>query len=248
MNKTSYLNRIGYRGPLAPTIDTLRSLHLAHLLTVPFENLDIHLGRPIILDEERFYRKIVDARRGGFCYELNGLFSWLLAELGFDVSRHSARVRKSGGFGPEFDHLVMVVRLEERWLADVGFGDSFRLPLRLDDPEDQTQFGRRYRVARGGEDWTMLERDAAGEIVDGYAFTLGPRSLSEFAGMCRYHQTSPETTFTRKRVCTRATETGRITLSDLRLIGTENGVRSERLLSGEQEFATALREHFGIEL
>jgi len=124
----AYLHRIHYRGPLAPTAETLRALHLAHHLAVPFENLDIHLGQPIILDEARFYDKIVRRRRGGFCYELNGLFAALLRELGFDVTTLSARVidTQPGMIGPEFDHLVLLVQLEERWLADVGFGDSFR--------------------------------------------------------------------------------------------------------------------------
>jgi N-hydroxyarylamine O-acetyltransferase len=248
MNRSRYLERIRYHGPLAPTIDTLRSLHLAHLIAVPFENLDIHMGRPILLDEERLFRKIVEERRGGFCYELNGLFAWLLAELGFAVSLHSARVRNSNGFGPEFDHLVLAVRLEERWLSDVGFGESFRLPLRLDDPADQRQFGHAYRVVRDGDDWTMTERNATGQVVGGYAFTLTPRNLGEFAAMCHHHQTSPQTTFTQKRVCTRATPEGRITLSELNLIVTENGVRRERLLGNETEYAAALREHFGIDL
>ncbi len=248
MDKNAYLNRIDYRGPISPTLEILRSLHLAHLLAVPFENLDIHLGRPIILDEERFFEKIVGHRRGGFCYELNGLFALLLEDLGFDVTRHSARVYRGSGFGPEFDHLVLVARLEEQWLVDVGFGDCFRFPLRLHESEDQTQFGHTYRIACDGESWTMLERNAAGENVDGYAFTLKPRRLSEFAGRCHYHQTSALSHFTQKRICSRATPDGRITLSDLKLIITERGERREWLLNEGNEYSAALREHFGINL
>src|SRR4051812_21511122 len=114
---TAYLARIGYAGSLAPTIETLRALHRAHLHAVPFENLDIHLGRPIKLDRGAFFRKIVGERRGGFCYELNGLFADLLAFLDFDVSLLSARVaREAGGFGPEFDHLAVLVHAGGRWL------------------------------------------------------------------------------------------------------------------------------------
>jgi N-hydroxyarylamine O-acetyltransferase len=154
----AYLRRIGYGGPLAPAIDTLRGLHWAHLLTVPFENFDIHLGRPIVLDEIRFFDKIVGGRRGGFCYELNGLFAALLHALGFDVTLHSARVHEGNGrYGPEFDHLVLVVYLDERWLVDVGFGESFRLPLRLDKRGDQVQDGHAYRIRDEGGGLTMLE-------------------------------------------------------------------------------------------
>jgi N-hydroxyarylamine O-acetyltransferase len=249
VDATSYLKWIGYHGSLTPTAETLRELHRAHLLAVPFENLDIHLGQPIVLDEARFFDKIVTRRRGGFCYELNGLFAWLLRALGFDVTLLSARVAAGdGSFGPEFDHLVLLVQLEERWLADVGFGESFRDPLRLDEPGEQRQATSVYRVVHEGEAWTMLERDGEGKIVDGYRFTLQPRRLADFADMCRYQQTSPESHFTQKRICSLATPEGRVSLSDRRLIITANGERREQELSSPEEYAAKLREHFGIEL
>src|SRR5437763_17007860 len=124
MNVTAYLERINYHGATEPSAATLRDLHRAHLLTVPFENLDIHLGREIDLDDERLYAKIVERRRGGFCYELNGAFAALLRELGFNVKKLAAGVaRADGGFSPLFDHMALVVELEERWPASVGFGD-----------------------------------------------------------------------------------------------------------------------------
>src|SRR6187397_3354830 len=108
MDFQSYLQRINYRGEQTPTAATLRELHRAHLLTVPFENLDIHLGRPIVLEQGALFDKIVRRRRGGFCYELNGLFAALLYKLGFDVTMLSAGVaRADGSYGPEFDHLTL---------------------------------------------------------------------------------------------------------------------------------------------
>jgi len=105
----------------------LSGLHKKHLLSIPFENLDIHLGRPIILSEDAFYEKIITHKRGGFCYELNGSFEALLTGLGFNVRILSARVAgKSGGFTPEFDHMTLLVTMKGRWLADVGFGDHYR--------------------------------------------------------------------------------------------------------------------------
>jgi N-hydroxyarylamine O-acetyltransferase len=196
----AYLERIGYGGAREPTPEMLRALHRAHLLAAPFENLDIHLGRPIVLDEAALFDKIVRRRRGGFCYELNGLFAALLRALGFEVTLLAAGVaRQSGGFGPEFDHLTLLVRAPQGeaaadsppLLADVGFGDSFREPLRLVEGAEQEQDGRAYRVERDGEHWTMLQRDGAGWEPQ-YRFTLQPRRLAEYAEMCNYHQTSPD--------------------------------------------------------
>lgn len=248
MDSQAYLNRLDYHGPSAPSAETLRLLHRAHMLAVPFENLDIFLGRPVILDEQAFYDKIVRCRRGGFCYELNGSFAALLRELGFTVTLLSGRVIDPGGLGPEFDHMTLLVQLHERWLADVGFGDSFREPLRLDDPRDQLQARVAYRVRSAGADWTLFQQLPGEDWSPQYQFTLQPRQLIEFAGMCRYHQTSPESHFTQKRVCSRATPTGRVTLSDTRLIVTTDGQRQERELRDEHEYARALREHFDIDL
>ena len=137
MDVNRYLARMGYTGSIAPTAHTLAALHRAHMLTVPFENLDIPLGTPIVLDNDALFAKIVDHRRGGFCYELNGLFAELLRSLGFQVALLSAGVYNATGQpGPDFDHMALLVALEQRWLADVGFGDSFNTPLRLDDVVD----------------------------------------------------------------------------------------------------------------
>src|SRR5918911_3762110 len=152
MDVEAYLERIDYRGPLEPTAETLRRLHVAHLLAVPFENLSIHAGEPIVLEDGALFDKVVARRRGGFCYELNGLFAALLRELGFNVGMLSAAVaRREGGFGPEFDHMALLVTLEERWLADVGFGDSFVEPLLLDERGEQRQGPPAYRILPHGD-------------------------------------------------------------------------------------------------
>jgi len=245
----AYLDRIGYTGPTTPDRETLRRIHLAHLLAVPFENLDIGLKRPIVCDEAAFIRKVVELRRGGFCYELNGAFAALLRALGFKVTLLSARVsRKGGGFGPEFDHLTLHVDLEEPWLADVGFGESFVEPLRLKPGLIQEQIGRKFRIV------DIVDADGALQLeafIDTkwrreYSFTLQPRQLHDFAGMCHYHQTSPESHFTQNRICTRATPEGRVTLSEMKLIVTRDGNREERTLTSEGEREQVLREQFGV--
>jgi N-hydroxyarylamine O-acetyltransferase len=274
MDVQSYLQRIRYQSPMMPGIDVpaigrpsvnlLRSLHRAHLFTVPFENLDIHLGRKIICDEARILHKIVDQNRGGFCYELNGAFAALLRALGFDVTMLSGRVaREDGSYGPEFDHLTLRVDLEEPWLADVGFGECFLEPLRLDPGKEQAQNGRVYSLtsrptsretSRPASRLTSTNGEFGLDVmVEGkwkseYAFTLQPRELSEFAAMCHYHQTSPESHFTRQRICSLATPEGRVTLSDNKLIETRGGLPQETLLSGDQEWRSKLRELFGVVL
>lgn len=243
-----YLDRIGYRGPLDLTAETLRALQAAHLRTVPFENLSIHAGQPIVLDEAALFDKVVRRRRGGFCYELNGTFAALLRALGFEVDLLSAGVtRKAGGFGPAFDHLTLAVHLEERWLADVGFGDSFREPLLLDERGEQVQGDQAYRLEEERDHLILFQRQGAeGSWERQYRFDLQPHELREYEEMCRYHQTSPDSHFTQKRVCTLATPEGRVTLSDLRLITTRNRERQERVLESEAEQAALLRELFGV--
>jgi len=246
----AYLERINYHGPLAPTAETLRALQVAHLLTVPFENLSIHAGQPILLEDDALFTKIVTNRRGGFCYEANGLFAALLRALGFDVAMLSAEVANAEGeFGPDFDHMALMVQLKQRWLVDVGFGDSFLGPLLLDERGEQLQGKRAYQIIPDGNYLVLMGRDDKEDWKAHYRFTLRPHVYADYAGMCRYHQTSPESHFTQSRICSRATVEGRLTLSGMRLITTSNGdgqVRQERTLSSEKEYAEVLRNQFGV--
>lgn len=187
-------------------------------------------------------------RRGGFCYELNGLFAVLLRQLGFEVALLSARVTTAdGGFGPEYDHLALLVQLEERWLVDVGFGDSFHRPLRLDERGDQSDGRRHYRIAFDGAVYTLYQRDGLAAWEAQYIFSDRPRQFAEFEGMCYYHQSSPDSPFPNKRLCTRATGDGRITVSNQRLIISQNGTRREEALPDEAAFWSALQHYFGFE-
>lgn len=244
----AYLSRIGYEGPLDPSPQTLRDLQVAHLRTVPFENLSIHSNEPIVLEDDALFEKVVTRRRGGFCYELNGLFAALIRSLGFNVEMLSAAVaRPNGEFGPDFDHMTLLVTLDERWIADVGFGDSFLEPLLLDKESEQTQGARAYRFVLDGDHRILLQRNFDGSWAPQYRFNLVPHVYTDYEEMCVHQQTSPESHFTKGRICTRATATGRITLSELRLITTLNaGERSEQELTDEAEYSAALRQHFGI--
>jgi len=249
-NVTAYLGRIGYRARPQQNIESLRRLHSKHLLSIPFENLDIHLGRPITLSEEGFYEKLITHRRGGFCYELNGSFAALLTRLGFKVNMLSARVAgKNGGFSPAFDHMTLLVRLKDRWLADVGFGDLFTQPKRLDYPGPQSDNGRIYRItgSAGGRLLSRWNREK--DLWEPqYKFSLRPRRLEDFVRRCRYQETSPNSHFRKGKVCTQLMRNGRVTLTDKKLIVTRGRRRIERPVRNRKEFDRLLRVRFGLVL
>lgn len=245
MNLGAYLDRIRFVQPLRTDAVTLRALHRAHMLAVPFENLDIHSGRRIELSRPKLFDKIVRRRRGGFCYELNGLFAWALSEIGFWVQLHSARVWGAHGPGREFDHLVLQVFAERNWLADVGFGESFLEPLPLEPAVVSEEQFAAYRLVQSGDEWIVQRREPGAEWTPQYVFTLVPRRLSEFNPMCAWHQTNPASHFTQNRICTLPTANGRITLTGNRLVTTVNRVRSEREVDAA-EYVAILRDQFGF--
>jgi len=250
MNFQNYLDRINYDGPLEPTAEALRRLQVAHLLAVPFENLSIHAGEPIVLEDRALFRKLVSRRRGGFCYELNGLFAALLRAIGFEVVMLSAQVADADGqFSPDFDHMALMVTIDEPWLVDVGFGDSFVEPLSLNKRDSQVQRDRAYRVDVDGERLVVMQRnllDTSEGWKPQYRFTLKPYQYSDYAERCEFQQTSPLSHFTKARICSRLTPQGRITLSDMRFITTEGAARHERPVATQEEYADILRQHFGI--
>ena len=249
MDVDAYLERINYNGAREVSAETLRALQVAHLMSVPFENLSIHAGESIVLDEDALFTKIVEQRRGGFCYECNGLFAGLLRALGFDVVMLGAGVaHATGGFGPIFDHMALMVTLDERWLVDVGFGDSFFEPLRLDSRADQVQGTRSFRLVDEDDHIVVMLRNESEEWQPQYRFKLQPYTFPDYEEMCRFHQTSPESHFTKNLVCSRATADGRITLSGMRFITTSGPqrVQDERTLSSRDEYDRVLRDEFGV--
>jgi len=242
MDVAAYLKRIELAGPITPDIESLRILQRAHLGTVPFENLSIHLGEPIVLDERALFDKIVERNRGGFCYELNGAFAGLLSALGYRVSLLSARVNGGGHIGPPQDHMPLRVDLAEPWLVDVGFGRFADYPLRLDIRDDQPDPAGIFRVVEHGDDLDVLLESELQLRVDRRAYLL-----PDFEPTCWWQQTSPESHFTHSLTCSLRTESGRITLSGDRLIETVGDQRTEQTLP-ERELLAAYRRYFGITL
>lgn len=241
-----YLDRIGLvDAARRPSVELLHELQVQHLRTVPFENLSIHLGEPIELDQAALIDKIIDRHRGGFCYELNGAFAALLHELGFNVTLLSGAVFASvDRLGPPMDHLVLRVELDEPWLVDVGFGRHSHYPLRLDSRAAQPDPDGTYSVADTVAGDVDVLRD--GRAV--YRVELHPRVLADFVPTCWWHQTSPSSHFTKGPTCSMLTARGRITLAGNRLIETTRDTRSERELPDDEAILRAYRTHFGIEL
>jgi N-hydroxyarylamine O-acetyltransferase len=253
---SAYLRRIGYDGPLTPSAETLRGIVQAHLLAVPFENLDIvPLGRPIRLEPDALFEKIVLNRRGGFCYEVNGLFSLLLRRLGFEVTLATAQwPTEDGGLTPIFDHMVLLVRCpgeSVRWLADVAAGrQSTARPLRLELDVQQflPESGVTYRFTQDGNYTRLSSLTPDGEWAQVYSFTEIPRQYADFVERCAYHQTSPDSHFTQSILCSLATPEGRLTIAGDRLITTIDGERQEQEIRNEAELRELLLTHFGIDL
>ena len=253
MDPRLYLARIGYSEPIKPDAQTLRGLHVAHMQRVPFENLEIGLKRPIRLSEEALWNKIVIQKRGGFCYELNGLFAWLLRQSDFDVAYLNARVyNRQGQLGIDFDHLALLVQIpgqSGRWLADVGFGDSFDEPLDFEERGEQIQGLRAYRLEQLPNGFVTWQKNYDGTWQRQYFFDIEPHEFpQEYESACLYHQTSPKSSFTRGSIISRATPNGRVSLEDGRLIVTKDGQRTERLIESKEEYQMLLWNYFEVKL
>lgn len=243
----TYLQRIGAAPAAAADTAVLRSLHRAHQTAVPFENLSIHLSEPISLAEDDLVEKIVRRGRGGFCYELNGLFALLLEALGARVTRVAARVHGDGHLGPPFDHLALIVLAADGsgpWLADVGFGSHSVYPLALDGRTDQADPSGLFRLADVAEGDVDVLKDGKPQ----YRVETRSRQLDDFVPTCWYQQTSPSSHFTQSTICSRLTDDGRVSVSGRTLIRTSGGARSEEPLPDDAALLAAYREYFGIVL
>jgi len=250
MDTEKYLRRIGFENfDIRANAESLKLLQKKHLLNVPFENLDIHWKRPILLDTNRFYQKIIEEKRGGFCYELNGLFNELLRNLGFQTRLVSARVSDGkGSFGAEYDHLAIIVKIgKSEFLADVGFGAFTAEPLCLVADLEQPDETGVFVIRRFDEDYLKVAKKDGETWQSEYIFKPFGRDLAEFAGMCNFHQTSEESHFTRGKVCSLMLEGGRKTLTDKKFIQTKGGEKSETEVNSEDEFNEILAREFCVQ-
>lgn len=247
MNIHTYLNRIGYHRPCTVDVACLEALTRAHLFSVPFENLDIHLNIPINLDYERIYRKVVQQRRGGFCYELNGIFGALLREVGFEVEYLSAQILRDDEPGVDFDHMALRVTVGDRqFLVDVGYGDGSRGPLELTDGASRAELGRSYRLRKVEAGFRYEVTTREGERK-GYLLSLVSHPARHFEARCSHHQTSPQSWFTRNRVCVLPTPSGCTTIIGGELRIQEGDAKPvTRSISEASDYLEILNDRFNL--
>lgn len=259
----AYLARIGHRGDVAPTLATLRALQFAHVQAIPFENLDVVLGRGISLDPAVVEHKLVHARRGGYCFEQNSLLLHVLLALGFDAVPLSARVRlnRPREFTPPRSHMFLAVAIDgERWLCDVGVGGlSPTAPLRLDSELEQTTPHEPRRLIRQGA-WASGDRrdptarvfhqvKLAGEWQDVCEFTLEPMPEIDREVANWFTSAHPQSHFRNRLMAARATADGRLTLLDREFTRRRaDGAVETTRLRDQDDLLAVLQREFGIEL
>lgn len=243
------LKRIGYSGSLDVTPEVLKALQKAFLYSVPFENLDIHARIPITLDPQRFYQKIVQNGRGGFCYECNSVFYQLLLELGFDAHFVAARMTETDINNQRYSHMALLVNLDRPYLVDVGNGQSVHVPMAIGDNTVSEAEGIQYKVAPfDSVEYALYFRKQDPDWHPRFVFSINPRRLEEFGQMCLFHQTSPDSLFMKQRLCTLPTTGGRMTLLDNQFNIMENGNETTVTLESDQEIDAILQQYFKLRL
>lgn len=243
-----YLKRLKLN-PEEPNLKFLKKLHSAHIHQVPFENLDIHYNKKIQLDYSKIFKKLIENRRGGFCYELNGLFYHLLAHLGFDCFLASGSMKKkSGEFDPEYGHMVIILNLDEKvFLVDVGFGNSFSYPKEIAVGPVQMDYTTYWRFQKDPDENFLLQYSLdASSFTTKYRFNLEEKQMIQFMEMCDFHQTSPKSHFTQGKLISIKTPDGRVTLTNKKLKILKLSEVQESAILNEDEFLSKLEQYFAI--
>lgn len=248
MELSAYLHRIRFEGSVRPDLATLRAIHRAHQYAIPFENLDVQLRRPVVLDREANYDKIVCQRRGGWCYEMNSVMGWALNQIGFDVMRMSAGVmRVRAGDAQLGNHLCLLVCLDQPYLVDVGFGGSLAEPLPLRESERED---RPYRLGLSelGDGYWRFAEIAYGDAESfSFDFRVAPADEALLARKCRFLQTDPASPFIQNLVVQRRTADAHLSLRG-RVRTTIHATRVEKkLLNSADELVATLRDSFGLD-
>jgi N-hydroxyarylamine O-acetyltransferase len=244
----AYLDRIGVSGPLGTDLETLRRIHRGHVLSIPYENLDVQLGRKVSRHPAAAYDKIVRRRRGGWCYEMNGLLSWALDELGFNVRRLAGGVIREA-LGDEMigNHLVILVDLEgETWLCDAGFGDGLIEPVRL-TPGEFAIGPYRCNLSRIDGGWWRYRNDPRGGAP---SFDFHESVIDEtlLESLCVRLQTDPQSPFVQNAVLQRWRQDALQSLVGRVFSTVDARGKSSRLIASAEEFMTTLKSVFDLDL
>jgi len=248
MHVDAYLERIAYDGPVQADLATLTALHRAHLRAIPYENFDVQLGRPVTIERAPIFEKMVTRRRGGWCYEMNGLFGWALTELGFNVTRSAGAVmREVSGDNAIGNHLVLKIELEEGiYLGDVGFGDGPLDPIRV-APGPFTSHGFGFALSRAPHGWWRLHNHKWGGAPS-FDFNLAPADESLLAKKCEWLQTAPDSVFVQNTVCQRHTTDGLAILRGRVLRALTPAGHADRLVTDAEDYVAVLDKVFGLRL
>ncbi|MEW5561112.1 N-hydroxyarylamine O-acetyltransferase [Enterobacter asburiae] len=246
---TAYFNRLNWSDAVAVDIETLRALHLRHNCTIPFENLDVLLPREIQLDDQSLEDKLIGARRGGYCFEQNGLFERVLREIGFNVRSVLGRVILANPPQlPPRTHRLLVVELAgERWIADVGFGgQTLTAPIRLQADKEQTTPHGVYRLLNEGNDWTLQFRHHD-RWQSMYIFDLVQQYFSDYVAGNFWSAHWPQSHFRHHLLmCRHLPDGGKLTLTNFHFTHQENGHAVEQLnLPDVESLYLLLQDKFG---
>ncbi len=250
MDIEQYLARIEYKKKLQINKECLKELHLYHVSSIPFENLDIHLNKKIDLSLNDIFEKVITNKRGGYCYELNFLFNCLLSKIGFQTKLVSARIYNENTIGPEYDHLAIITDLDTPWLIDVGYGDLFKKPLPIIPCSEQIEDSKKYKLEHLKEDIYILKESLITHEKwhKRYTFSLKPCKINDFEIQNKIKQLSEESYFVKNTICTLPTENGRKTIfNNVFKIRTANKVEQIEIKS-KQELMNILASEFGISI
>lgn len=246
-DRQAYFARIGFDGEATPTLETLQRIHLMHSCSIPFENLDVLLGRTIKLELDNVFEKLVVAGRGGYCYEQNALLRAALQDIGFDVEDLGGRVliTQPPEMPPRTHRLLLVTINQQRYLADVGFGGkTLTSPLRLETDVEQPTAHGVYRLTHLEGDY-LLSLKQQDEWLPLYRFDLQPQYFSDFQVANHYVSTWPESYFRHHlMLCLHKTDGTTITLSNRQF----NNGQQRQEINDEAELYRILQDVFGLRL
>jgi N-hydroxyarylamine O-acetyltransferase len=247
-----YFQRIDYQGQAQPDLKTLSALQLGHSLHIPFENFNILLDQPILLDKDSLFEKLVRQQRGGYCFEMNGLLKIVLDQIGFHSRSLLARVLlgpSDPATHPQTHQILMVTIDDMDWLVDVGFGGGGPLlPLPMIMNKEGAQFAESFRIVPAGPHGYMLQTDILGQWNSSYSFTLESHYPPDFEVANHYTATSPKSKFTQTAVCNQPSKEGNKSIVGRELKIRHGQVSVSHPLKSDQDYLQALSEHFGIQL
>ena len=247
MDLAAYLDRIGYAGTPRVDLETLRTIHRAHLLAIPYENLDVQLKAQGDVTVAHAFEKLVTRRRGGWCYEMNGVLGWALSEIGFAVTRLSGAVaRMERGEASHGNHLVLRVDLDQPYIADVGFGDGVLEPIPL-AAGDHRVAGYDFKLEQVDADWWRLHNHALGGAPY-FDFTLETAREETLAATCQWLRTAPESVFTQFPIVQRHTPDGLVIILGRTLRRVRPGERTQTLIESADQFGEILTGEFGLDV